>query len=433
MNRDFGHLRSLLNGEVSKESWEDLADTLSDLRRGEARHVLELDWRPYIEAHLDRFPDDLRVAPLEWYDPIDLELLRFARDKRALFVRAHHAQKPEVEATWPRERGVNIPHELPAPHEITRIDLGGQTALSLHKPEGAGFFAAGCSDGRWGIWDEQTLQPIAQGDVDGVSSAKRIRQIAVSPDGSRLALSVQTSGQWIERDFILLNPSTGETLLEESYSFDRKFRWLPDSKHLVTHSTNHTFLVDRDGQKLCEHLWRNRGGMRYSLTDYQVYVLREENLWTSPVGSTHESSAMLHELYERVESYQWSEDGFACAPQHGLFSMSTTAVREDCFLLCALQAPSDVRMTFSLDDAWQQIVFQHVAWGERAARIALGLVHVGARRMTFCVYDATEHTFTCAHEADLSGYYSPDARSLFIRDDTALVVNDGHSLTILDL
>ena len=53
MNRDFGHLRSLLNGEVSKESWEDLADTLSDLRRGEARHVLELDWRPYIEAHLD--------------------------------------------------------------------------------------------------------------------------------------------------------------------------------------------------------------------------------------------------------------------------------------------------------------------------------------------------------------------------------------------
>ena len=432
MSTDFGQLRSLLNGEVSKERWEQLAAMLSGLREAPSRHLLEHDWRAYIDAHIERFPDELRVAPDAWFDPIDMTLLRLARDPRTVFVRKLHQGATRTRATWPSARGIVVPDALPDPARITRIDLMGQTALSLHKPPGASFFAAGCSDGSWGIWDEQTSRPIAAGDVDGTSAA-RIRQIAVNAKGDRLALGVQTSGQWIDRDFIMIDPGSGDVLQEASYRFDRAFRWSPDGEHLITHSVNHTRITDRDGQMLCEHQWRNRGGMRYSLTDHDIYALLDNDLLSSPVGSAHETTSPLDEqLYTRTPSYQWAEDGFVCAPQHGLFSMTTPSLREENILLCDLQNPEDVRMTFSMASGWPQIVLHHISWGEQAKRIALGLVHVGARTMTFCVYDADARAFICAHEADLTGYYSPDARSIFIRDDTALVVNDGNSLTILD-
>ena len=108
MSTDFGQLRSLLNGEVSKERWEQLAAMLSGLREAPSRHLLEHDWRAYIDAHIERFPDELRVAPDAWFDPIDMTLLRLARDPlggeapavRDVEEKADLHRPPALEESW---------------------------------------------------------------------------------------------------------------------------------------------------------------------------------------------------------------------------------------------------------------------------------------------------------------------------------------------
>ena len=431
MEEDFGQLRSLLNGEVSAETWAQVCELLLSLSESEHGRLLEEDWRHYITTHLERFPDELRAAPETWFDPINLDLLHFARDARSKIARDLHRPRSSTPKPWPEARGVIIPKQSPEPREVRHIDLGQQSALSLHKPEGSDIFVAGCSDGFWGIWDEESLELRASGRVDKRTSGHRIRQIRLSPDGERLALSVQTSGEWIERDLLLVETRTGELLATYPYRFKQKFRWTPDGQHLISHTINHTKIIDRDGGKVWEHEWATRGASRHTIGERMIHANRDSELLQLPLCGCRETTSALPDLHRRVQSYRWDEDGFVCAPQHGMLAMSTTSLREECHLLCELEDPSKVRVSFSLDGSWEQIVGHHTAWAERAERIALALVHIYAREVTYAIYDAVEGAFICAHEANLYGYYSPDPRSIFIRDDSAIVVNDGTALAIV--
>lgn len=60
----FGDLRALVNSAPSGDTWDALCDALDGWDDDSIQQIVA----PYLAAHLDRWPDGLRLAPLRWLE-----------------------------------------------------------------------------------------------------------------------------------------------------------------------------------------------------------------------------------------------------------------------------------------------------------------------------------------------------------------------------
>jgi dipeptidyl aminopeptidase/acylaminoacyl peptidase len=180
---------------------------------------------------------------------------------------------------------------------------------------------------------------LATGNASIIVHQRRIGTFMLSPDGSRLAYTVQKSfekpsSQQILFDLVILTLSTNEERLAASdirLDYDgAQFSWSPDSQHLAYRTfgsdegTNDCFLVSLDGaspRNLTTLTTRTKGdnprAPLWNADSGAIYFIRNGSLWRTSIGETkgvevaNVPNRDITHVVPRTPSFLWTTDGGA--------------------------------------------------------------------------------------------------------------------------
>ena len=431
---DFGELRSYLHEPPSARAWSRITQWLTRAweRDGGQGSGQELPWLTYTSANLDRYPDELRFASERWFDPPIWPLLALARDPRSRFLcEAIQPLGAIAPCDWNTRHDVEISPALPRPRELDRVAVSDAQILSLSVAMNTPMLAVGDYANRWTVLDEASLEPIASGYIPGEDGATlRLREIALSQDGSKLATVVQVSGgNYHRRELVIVDVASATIIKRDEWGYYQGLAWSAFGNYLTTQTYNETVVWDERGEPIWSREIEDGPITAASVGVDCVWGMERNRLIEAPIGCDEARVRDRLHAWKPEPGLAWERRGFRRSREHGLVSVALTARSPQIRLLGTESL--DERVSFVLARDWPQIVYIHAAWARTSRRLGLTLVHIRADRATHVMYCEDAGAPVWAYDIDWQ-VWGEQTRMVFSdRFERAYVTQD-RSLIVLE-
>lgn len=243
-------LRELLYQEPSPKVWNELCVLLSSFSEGDDDFQAIIQ---YTSAHLEHWPDALRMAPTEWiqgktpkqFKYVDWrhlqshtgpdfprwDLLTLCRDPLSTFVCHEHKKAPSLQPTrWRRGVQYDFVYESTPPALEASNEHHKSTIMSIRSAKEIERVATIDYGGHWAVWRDIREKPIYKGELGGLRGYDAL----ISPCGNYLAVIAKVASVAVDSVLYIIHLEDNKVIQKIEDSSTWQVQWSTDASYLLS-------------------------------------------------------------------------------------------------------------------------------------------------------------------------------------------------------